>query len=84
MSAVSPDRRDLSAVSPVGKTLGRRTQCHHEYLTTWIVRAKCDYTEIAEPLQMRSNSVAVSVHRLKVRFRELVCAQVADTVSDPK
>jgi RNA polymerase sigma factor (sigma-70 family) len=50
----------------------------------WEPADKRDYTEIAERLQMRSNSVAVSVHRLKVRFRELVRAQVADTVSDPK
>jgi RNA polymerase sigma factor (sigma-70 family) len=49
----------------------------------WEPAEKSDYSEIAGRLQMRSNSVAVSVHRLKVRYRELVRAQVAETVSDP-
>jgi RNA polymerase sigma factor (sigma-70 family) len=42
-----------------------------------------DYEEIAAELGMRANTVAVAVYRLRQRLRDLVRAELADTVSDP-
>jgi RNA polymerase sigma factor (sigma-70 family) len=41
-----------------------------------------DYAKIGERLKLRANTVAVSVHRLKARIRELVRKEVAETISD--
>jgi RNA polymerase sigma factor (sigma-70 family) len=41
-----------------------------------------DYTRVAEKLGLRRNTVAVAVHRLRNRLRELVREQLADTASD--
>lgn len=40
-----------------------------------------DYTRVAEDLQLRRNTVAVAVHRLRHRLRELVRAEVAEATS---
>lgn len=42
-----------------------------------------EYAAIAPRLGLTSQSVAVSVHRLRQRYRELVRAEVANTVSSP-
>lgn len=42
-----------------------------------------DYATVAERLGVPSQSVAVLVHRLRQRYRELVRAEVANTVSSP-
>ena len=42
-----------------------------------------DYRQIAGELGLRPNTVAVSVHRLRQRLRELVREELARTVSDP-
>ena len=39
------------------------------------------YQHIGEVLQMRSNSVAVAMHRLRVRMRQLIREELAATVS---
>lgn len=39
------------------------------------------YTHIGEALQMRANSVAVAMHRLRVRMRQLIRDELAATVS---
>ncbi len=41
------------------------------------------YTEVAARLGMRSNSVAVAVHRLRARLQELVEAELLQTLSEP-
>ena len=41
-----------------------------------------DYARVAEALKLRRNTVAVSVLRLRHRFRELVRAEVAQTAAD--
>lgn len=41
------------------------------------------YEGVAAQLGMKSGAVAVAVHRLRSRFRKLVRAQVAQTVSNP-
>ena len=41
-----------------------------------------DYARVAAKLDMRRNTVAVSVHRLRHRLRELVQAEVAQTAAD--
>ncbi|HET6603365.1 MAG TPA: sigma-70 family RNA polymerase sigma factor [Xanthomonadaceae bacterium] len=40
------------------------------------------YAEVAERLQMRRNTLAVTVHRMRERLRELVRAELAQTVGD--
>jgi len=42
-----------------------------------------DYAAIAAGLGMSANAIAVSVHRLRQRFRELVRMEVANTVGSP-
>jgi RNA polymerase sigma factor (sigma-70 family) len=41
---------------------------------------KLDYVQLADQLNLRANTLAVSVHRLRSRMRELVRAEVAHTV----
>lgn len=41
-----------------------------------------DYRRLAVELDMRSNTVAVSVHRLRRRLRELLHGELADTAAD--
>jgi RNA polymerase sigma-70 factor (ECF subfamily) len=43
-----------------------------------------EYEAIAAEFGQTKNSVAVAVHRLNLRFRELVRAEVADTVESPE
>lgn len=42
-----------------------------------------EYTELAKRLGNTSQAVAVAVHRLRQRYRQLVRAEVANTVSSP-
>jgi len=42
-----------------------------------------DYDRIGAQLQMRSGTVAVAVHRLRHRYRELVREEIARTVASP-
>jgi RNA polymerase sigma-70 factor (ECF subfamily) len=44
---------------------------------------RSDYVQAAEHLGMRPNTVAVVVHRLRARLRELVEAELRETVADP-
>ena len=41
-----------------------------------------DYARVAETLNLRRNTLAVAVHRLRNRLRELVCAELAETAAD--
>lgn len=41
------------------------------------------YTEIAAKLDMTDGAVRVAVHRLRKRYRDLLCAEIARTVPDP-
>ena len=41
-----------------------------------------DYSALAEPLRMEPGGVAVAVHRLRVRYREIVRAEIAQTVAN--
>ena len=43
---------------------------------------EADYARVAAALKMRRNTVAVSVHRLRQRLRELVREEVAQTAAD--
>ncbi|HET7065141.1 MAG TPA: sigma-70 family RNA polymerase sigma factor [Rudaea sp.] len=43
---------------------------------------EADYARVAAALSLRRNTVAVSVHRLRQRLRELVREQVAQTAAD--
>ncbi len=56
-----------------------------EVLKTFLTNepAPGEYAQVAQRLEVSSQAVAVSVHRLRQRYRELVRAEVADTVSGP-
>jgi RNA polymerase sigma-70 factor (ECF subfamily) len=43
--------------------------------------AKLDYAEIATRLHLNEGAVRVAVHRLRVRYRDLVRAEIAETVA---
>lgn len=43
-----------------------------------------EYGAVAVPLGMTANGVAVAVHRLRQRYRELVRAEIAQTVATPE
>jgi RNA polymerase sigma-70 factor (ECF subfamily) len=43
-----------------------------------------NYDDVAAKLKMKPATVAVTVHRLRHRYRELVRAEIARTVADPK
>jgi RNA polymerase sigma-70 factor (ECF subfamily) len=53
-----------------------------EYVVESAERA--DYAQLAESLGMRPNTVAVLVHRLRARLRELVELELRETVADPE
>lgn len=42
------------------------------------------YAEVAHDLQMTEGAVKTAVHRLRRRYRELLCAEIAQTVTDPE
>jgi RNA polymerase sigma-70 factor (ECF subfamily) len=72
--------RALNALREESATSGKSASFDllKSYLTD--VSAGRDYTEAAAQLQMKPNAVAVAVHRLRARYRELVRAGVAQTV----
>lgn len=41
------------------------------------------YAKVAERLQMTPGAVPVAVHRMRLRYREAIRAEIAHTVSDP-
>lgn len=43
---------------------------------------EADYARVAEALGMRRNTLAVAVHRMRGRLRELVCRELAETAAD--
>ncbi len=54
----------------------------HTYLTG--SSGEPTYAETAEKLQMSEGAVRVAVHRMRKRYRELLRAEVAQTVDDPE
>jgi RNA polymerase sigma factor (sigma-70 family) len=50
----------------------------------WGEESAASYSEIGRRLNMEEGTVKVSVHRLRQRFRELLRAEVANTVSRPE
>ena len=43
-----------------------------------------EYQRMASALGLRANTIAVAVHRMRARLRELVRDEVADTCSSPE
>lgn len=43
---------------------------------------EADYARVAESLKLRRNTLAVAVHRMRNRLRELVCEELAQTAMD--
>lgn len=46
-------------------------------------RATDSYAELAEELGLTTGALKVTIHRLRQRYRELVRAEIAQTVADP-
>jgi RNA polymerase sigma-70 factor (ECF subfamily) len=46
-------------------------------------RAAQPYTELAAKLGMEEGGVKVAVHRMRQRYRELLRAEIANTVASP-
>ncbi len=44
---------------------------------------KCAYTEVGSTLGMSEGAVKVAVHRLRERYRDLIRAEIAETVATP-
>lgn len=57
-----------------------------ERLSEFLVEApdESDYTRVAAALGLRRNTLAVAVHRLRRRLRELVREELAETVDGPE
>lgn len=57
-----------------------------DHLSCFLVEAPepRDYERVAAALGMRPNTVAVATHRLRARLRELVNAELSDTVTGPE
>jgi len=60
-------------------------QSHFEAMKGFLsdVAGTGDYTAVADELGITAGAVAVAVHRLRLRYRELVRAEVAQTVANP-
>ena len=56
-----------------------------ERLSEFLIESpdEADYARAADELQMRRNTLAVAVHRLRHRLRDLVHAELAETTSSP-
>jgi RNA polymerase sigma-70 factor (ECF subfamily) len=50
----------------------------------WGDKSSASYAEIAAPLNLGEGTLKVAVHRLRQRFRELLRAEVAQTVARPE
>ena len=57
---------------------------HFDQLSAYLSQeaAAGDYTQLAGQLKMSAGAVAVSVHRLRHRYRELVRVEIAETLSN--
>jgi RNA polymerase sigma-70 factor (ECF subfamily) len=53
-----------------------------EALEVALIGEKIAYAEIAARLQLKEGAVRVAVHRLRQRYRDLVRAEIAETVAD--
>jgi RNA polymerase sigma factor (sigma-70 family) len=57
---------------------------HFEILKPWLTGAAArPQSDAAARLGLSENAVKVAIHRLRTRFRELVKAEIAQTVADP-
>ena len=50
----------------------------------WGDRSDCSYAQIAAHLGLTEGAVKVAVHRLRHHFRDLLRAEIANTVADPQ
>lgn len=57
-----------------------------EYLCRCLARDKSalPYAEIAARLNLTEAAVKMAIHRLRARYREILQAEIADTVSSPE
>ena len=59
---------------------GKRSQFDRLKVFLSDVAREGDYAALADPLGLDSGGVAVAVHRLRKRYREIVCSEIAQTV----
>lgn len=77
-------RRAMQALEREAREAGRLDQ--FRALKPFIVEAPDadDYAKVAERLGQRRNTVAVAIHRLRERLRQLVRVELAETVASPE
>jgi RNA polymerase sigma-70 factor (ECF subfamily) len=73
--------RALAALAVDNRAAGKATQ--FEVLKLWLAgdTAQLSQTDAARRLEMNEGALKVAIHRLRKRFRELVKAEIAQTVS---
>jgi hypothetical protein len=60
-------------------------RCEFALLKPWLTGQPADHTQVdvARALGLNEGAVRVRIHRLRRRFRDLVKAEIAQTVRDP-
>lgn len=76
--------RALTALAAAHADTGERK--HFETLKPWLTGETADISQAdaARALGMNDGAVKVAIHRLRKRFRELVKAEIAQTLADPE
>ena len=79
------DAHGRGVEAPHGGALRNRESATYEALRPFLSRepAVGEYAALAARLNMAPGTLAVQVHRLRERYRQLVRAAVADTVDSP-
>ena len=70
ISTAEVPRGDHAALAALSPFLSREPQAS-------------EYAEVAKVMQIRENSVAVAVHRLRQQYRQVVRCEVAAGLNDP-
>jgi RNA polymerase sigma-70 factor (ECF subfamily) len=74
--------RALAALRAECRANGREALLHAVHGSLTSEGDRMPYCEVAERLGMSESAVRVAVHRLRLRYRDLVRAEVAETVDD--
>ena len=75
--------RALEALAGEQRAAGKQKTFDHLQPFLTDATSSRDYSEVAAELNMQPNTVAVTVRRLRQRYRELVRAEIAGTVAQP-
>ena len=68
---------------PLARAKMAREQPGHTLQPTALTGGKVPYEQIAARLNLTEGAVRVAVHRVRQRYRDIVRAEIAETVSSP-